>query len=76
MVKFIEVEKEGHTLQVTEKAYRVVYAPKGYKKVDAETEETFDDLTVADLKAKLDEQGVEYDPKAKKDELIALLEEE
>lgn len=27
----MKVEKDGHTLEVTEKAYRVVYAPKGYK---------------------------------------------
>lgn len=33
----MKVEKEGHTLEVTEKAYRVVYAPKGYKEVKKTT---------------------------------------
>lgn len=33
MSKLIKVEKDGNTLEVTEKAHRVVYAPKGYKVV-------------------------------------------
>jgi hypothetical protein len=33
MSKLIKVEKDGNTLEVTEKAHRVVYAPKGYKEV-------------------------------------------
>jgi hypothetical protein len=33
----------------------------------------FDDLTVAELKARLDEYGVEYENSAKKDELVELV---
>lgn len=33
MSKLIKVEKDGNTLEVTEKAHRVVYAPQGYKVV-------------------------------------------
>lgn len=35
---------------------------------------TFDDMKVSDLKALLDEKGIEYDSKAKKEDLINLLE--
>lgn len=31
------------------------------------------ELTVAEIKRKLDEKGIEYNPKAKKPELLALL---
>lgn len=33
MSKIIKVEKDGKTLEVTEKAHRVVYAQQGYKEV-------------------------------------------
>ncbi|HJJ05168.1 MAG TPA: HeH/LEM domain-containing protein [Clostridiaceae bacterium] len=32
--------------------------------------------TIAEIKSKLDELGIEYDPKAKKEDLIALLPQE
>lgn len=35
--------------------------------------ENLDDLTVKELKKQLDEQDIDYDSKAKKDELIELL---
>lgn len=31
--KLIKVEKDGEKLEVTEKAFRVVYGPKGFKEV-------------------------------------------
>lgn len=34
------------------------------------------ELTIAEIKAKLDELGVEYDKKAKKEDLVTLLYEE
>lgn len=37
--------------------------------------ETVYDMTAKQLKETLDSKGIEYDPKAKKDELIKLLEE-
>ena len=40
---------------------------------DTPTEEVSKDLKAAEIKALLDEQGIEYDKKAKKDELLALL---
>lgn len=42
--------------------------PKTKKEIDP-----LDNLTVAEIKALLDEKGVDYDPKAKKEELKALL---
>jgi len=42
--------------------------PKTKKEIDP-----LDNLTVAEIKALLDKDGVEYDPKAKKDDLKALL---
>lgn len=42
--------------------------PKTKKEIDP-----LDGLTVAEIKALLDEKGVDYDPKAKKEELKALL---
>lgn len=42
--------------------------PKTGKEVDP-----LDNLTVAEIKALLDKDGIEYDPKAKKDDLKALL---
>lgn len=29
----MKIEKDGNQIEVTEKAYRVVYAPRGYKEV-------------------------------------------
>ena len=48
------------------------------KKADFEEvkEEGKKELTVTEIKAKLDELGIEYDKKAKKDELLALLPQE
>lgn len=43
------------------------------KEVLVKDEENLDDLTVKKIKKQLDEQGIAYDTKAKKDDLIKLL---
>lgn len=78
----IEINDGTTILKVTEKAYRVVYQDRGFKKGALEvgnlkTEENQDDdLTVAEIKDLLDEQGIDYDAKAKKGELLKLLDGE
>lgn len=44
------------------------------KKEQLESFNTLDKMTVKDIKVALDEKGIEYDSKAKKEELIKLLE--
>lgn len=46
-----------------------------WQKID-EKEVESKELTVAEIKAKLDELNIDYDKKAKKEELIALLPQE
>lgn len=79
----IEINDGTDTLRVTEKAFRVVYQSRGFKKgpleVNQEDNQDNDqgkDLTVVEVKALLDEQEIDYDPKAKKDELLTLLDGE
>lgn len=76
----IEINDGSTTLKVTEKAFRVVYQERGFKQgaVEVEAPEGIeaDELTVAEIKSLLDEQGIDYDAKAKKDELLKLLDGE
>lgn len=44
------------------------------KKEQVEISSSSNSMTVKDIKISLDEKGIEYDPKAKKEELIKLLE--
>ncbi|MBU8787135.1 MULTISPECIES: hypothetical protein [Bacillus] len=76
-------------LNVSEKAYRVVYAPFGFKRVeDAEevaheadapfdlfemTKEQLAKVNKSDIIAFLEQQEFEFDPTAKKDELIKVV---
>lgn len=49
----------------------LIFAPEVEEAEAAEV-----DLTKAEIKALLDEEGIDYNPKANKDELLALLEGE
>ncbi len=76
-------------LNVSEKAYRVVYAPFGFKrledadKVAQEADAPFDlfemskeqlnKVNKSDIIAFLEQQEFEFDPNAKKDELIKVV---
>lgn len=89
MAKLIEVKKGDRTLHVTEKVFRVVYSGFGYKKIgeveevneqQPEEKDLFqldrDELKKVnkdDIKAFLDEENIEYDSKATKEELIAIV---
>ncbi|MDU4726389.1 HeH/LEM domain-containing protein [Clostridium sp.] len=43
------------------------------KKEQLENSNSLEQMTVKDIKTALDEKGIEYDPKTKKEELIKLL---
>lgn len=45
-------------------------------KIDEKNSDQDKELSVKDIKLKLDELGIDYDPKSKKTELLALLEGE
>ncbi|MDE1440923.1 hypothetical protein PVN28_14810 [Bacillus licheniformis] len=76
-------------LNVSEKAYRVVYAPFGFKRVEdtgkvaQEADAPFDlfemskeqlaKVNKSDIIAFLEQQEFEFDPNAKKDELIKVV---
>lgn len=84
--KILKIQKDKQELEVTEKAYNVVYAELGYKKVGEETrqaaghedyftysEEELQKVRNDDLKAFLDQEEITYDSKATKDDLIKLI---
>ena len=49
---------------------------KEYQEINVEKEDSKKTLTVAEIKAKLDELGIEYDKNANKETLLALLPQE
>lgn len=59
----------GEIAYVSPKAFRLVYKGKGFRPY---VKEEFE-YTVAEIKEILDEKGIEYDSRAKKKELLALL---
>lgn len=68
------IGKEGKELTVTERAFNVVYAGKGFKRVnEVQKTDELGEFTVKELKSMLDEQEIEYSASAKKEELIQLL---
>lgn len=85
--KVIKVkDKKGKEIEVTQKAFRVVYKGMGYKKVDAVNEsdgepidyftlttEELQGVTKDKLKAFLDQESIDYNSNANKDELISLI---
>lgn len=84
----MKVVKDGKVVEVTEKAYRVIYKGVGYKpyvedsgdigesKVEAvdENNVTYTDMTKAEIIELLDAKGIEYSSRDNKDKLIELLE--
>lgn len=65
-MKFINL-KTGLILEPTEEVAKLM------KESDLYQEYKKQEMTIAQIKKLLDEKGIEYNPKAKKDELIALL---
>lgn len=79
IVKLEEGDRKGYLLGngLVEEA-EVVFLPNDDPgaEVDSESEVDRHELTVKEIKAKLDEKGIEYDNRARKDELLKLLETE
>lgn len=67
-------KKTGAIVNVIDYIHINMYSHNSkWEKVEETTEK---ELTVVEIKQKLDELGIEYDKKAKKDELLALLPQE
>lgn len=69
--RYLEINKKGH-----EKGYGVALGKVIIEEFSEPTQPkiNYNDLTVSDLREKLDTLGIEYDSKARKNELIELLE--
>ena len=65
-MKFIN-QKTGLILEPTEEVAKLMKESDVYKEYKKQ------EMTIAQIKKLLDEKGIEYNPKAKKEELIALL---
>lgn len=64
----------GQVIEVTEKAYSVLYKQRGWVLVDSEDESIdLSTLKKAELQELADKKGIEYKASATKDELINLL---
>ncbi len=70
-----EREKEFLAAGVVSKFEKKTEELTGKKEEGSEDDDEIKDLKVTEIKNKLDELGVDYDPKAKKDELMQLLKE-
>lgn len=77
----MNVIKDGIVIDVTEKAFEVIYKEQGYVPYNSdnvgvrkeEVEAEVEDLTKAEIMERLDEKEVEYDPKALKADLLEVL---
>lgn len=70
----MKVRKGNKTIEVTEKAYRVLYKEMGYELIKEETKEVeTTDMTKAEIISELENKGIEHDPKSLKKELSELL---
>lgn len=75
----MNIIKDGKVLEVTEKAFDVIYKEQGYVPYNSDNvkhkdkEEVYNDLTKADIIEKLEEQEIEHSPKATKKELFDIL---
>lgn len=67
----VKITNGKEELSVTERAFKLSYAAKGYKL--SSDVQLIKELTVREIKAQLDEAGIEYPSSARKDELIQLL---
>lgn len=74
IVKLEEGDRKDYLLGngLVEEA-EVVFLPNDDPGAEADSEVGRHELTVKEIKAKLDEKGIEYDDKARKDELLKLL---
>ena len=77
----MKVVKDGKVVEVTEKAYRVIYKGVGYKPYIEDSGGTgelkgiaYADMTKAELSKILEAKGIEYSSRDAKDKLIELLE--
>lgn len=68
-------KKTKAVVNVTDYVHINMYSNNSrWEKIEEKTETK--ELTVAEIKEKLEELGIEYDKKAKKEELLALLNQE
>lgn len=64
----------GDTIEVSEERLAVLKGKNLLQQAYVEEIDGYDDMTVKELKSELDSKGIEYDSKAKKADLIKLLE--
>lgn len=72
------VNKEGYEIHATEKSYRLFYEKMGFIEKKENQEEDNKDITkmsVKQLKAYCDEKGITYEPDAKKNDLLSIIQE-
>lgn len=78
----MNIIKDGKIIDVTEKAFDVIYKDKGYKPYNADTVKTkkedleeanYDKLTKDEIIAKLEEKNINHNPNDLKAELLELL---
>lgn len=80
----MNIIKDGIVLDVTEKAFEVVYKAQGYVPYNSETVRAkvveaqidYDSLTKAEIIKQLEKKEVEHDPKALKEDLLEILRSE
>lgn len=73
-------DKDGNRIRATSKAYEMYYRKIGFNPVgaanhgaeDVGTSSKFSTMKVADLRQYLKDEGIVFDPKAKREELEAL----
>lgn len=85
MSNLITLKKDDKVIEVTERAFGIVYADQGFVKVEESkkqpldidlyelTEEELKKINKDDIKAFLDKENIEYEPKANKDDLIKVV---
>jgi len=80
-MEIVSITNGKRTIEVTEKAYEVVFKQRGYKlagdnnpiDLTGKTAEELEEYTIPQLKQYLDTKEIDYRARATKDELIALV---
>lgn len=80
-MEIVSITNGKRTIDVTQKAYEVVFKDRGYKLAEeadsidlsGKTAEELEDYTIPQLKQYLEQEEIDYRARATKDELIALV---
>ena len=62
--------QEGYCIRATSRAYELYYRKLGFKQINQSGKK---ELTLAEIKKLLKDKGITFDPKAKREELMGLL---